>query len=286
MQVAVLGLGIMGGAMARRLVDAGHGVRVWNRTPEKARPVAEAGATVAGTPGEAVAGADAFVTMLADAGAVEQVVTGDDGALGAADAGTLWLQMSTVGDEVDRLRNLAAEAGVPFVDAPVLGTREPAEAGELTVLAAAAADVRERCVPIFDAVGARTVWLDEPGQASRLKLVVNTWVLGLLGTLADAVALAEALDLDPRRFLETISGGAVDAGYAHSKGALMLDRDYPTSFPLSLALKDARLIERAAWQRGLELGVMTHLAETFAAAVAAGYGDADMAAVVEAVRTS
>lgn len=283
MQIAVLGLGIMGGAMARRLVDAGHGVRVYNRSADKAAPLGDAGAVVAATPGQAVAGADAFLTVLSDADAVEAVVTGDGGALDAAGPETLWIQISTVGDEIDRLRALAAEHGVGFVDAPVLGTKAPAEAGELTVLAAATADVRDRCAPIFDVIGSKTVWLDAPGQASRFKLVVNTWVLGLLGTLAEAVALAERFDVDPRRLLATIAGGPLDVGYAHSKGAMMLEGEYPTSFPLSLALKDARLIAGAAEERGLELRVVKGVAAWLAAAAEA-HGEEDMAALVEPLR--
>ena len=204
--VAVLGTGIMGAAMARNLLGAGMEVRVWNRSREKAEGLAGDGATVASSPGEAVEGAGFVVTMLSDADVIEEVIGGD--ALSGLQDGAIWLQMSTVGLEGnERLARLAGERGVAYVDAPVLGTKAPAERGQLIVLASGPEGLRPRAEAVFGPMASKVVWLGEAGAGSRLKLVVNNWITGLLGVLAETVALAEALDVDPTRFLEAIDGG-------------------------------------------------------------------------------
>ena len=281
MRVAVLGTGIMGAPIARNLAAAGHEVRAWNRSADKAQALAGDGVEPAGDIAEAVRGADAVVTMLADGPAVE-AVAGE--ALGAMD-GAVLVQLSTIGPEAtERIAEQAKAAGVPFVDAPVLGTKQPAEQGKLIVLASGPEDVRERVQPLFDAIGAKTRWLGEAGAGSRLKLVLNTWLLALTEGLAEAIALAEALDVDPQTFLDTIDGGPMGAPYANLKGKLMIDGDFPPSFPLELALKDARLALAAAQEKGLQLGALEAIVEQMQRAVDAGHGRADMAATIHASR--
>lgn len=281
-KVAVLGTGIMGAAMAHNLVSAGMDVRVWNRSPEKAEPLAEDGVTVANTPAEAAGGADFLLTMLSDAEAVEEAL--HDGALTALADGGAWLQMSTVGVEGnERLAKRAEESGVPYVDAPVLGTKGPAEGGQLIVLASGPEEVRGKCGPVFEAVGSKTVWLGEAGDGSRLKLVVNNWILGLLGVLAETVALAQATGVDPKQFLEAIEGGPLGVPYARMKGGMMISsEDYPTSFSAKLARKDAGLVLDAAGD--LRLAITEAVAARFDDAIAAGHGEEDMAAIHEAVK--
>src|SRR5262249_30862011 len=151
------------------LQRAGFAVRAWNRTREKAEPLAADGAEVAGTPAEAADGADVVLTMLADGETVERVMT-DGGALAALPAGALWIQSSTVGVEAtERLAALAAGRGVVFVDAPVLGTKQPAEDGKLVILASGPDEAQGRCTPIFEAIGQRTMWLGEAGLGTKLK---------------------------------------------------------------------------------------------------------------------
>jgi 3-hydroxyisobutyrate dehydrogenase len=279
MRVAVLGTGIMGAPMARNLAAAGHDVRAWNRTPEKAAALASDDVEPAGEIAEAVRGADVVITMLADGGAVEAVAEEALPAMG----GAVLAQMSTIGPEATaRVAEAAEAAGVPFVDAPVLGTKAPAEQGKLVVLASGPED--ERLVPVFDAVGAKTVWLGEAGAGSRLKLVLNTWLLALTEGLAEAIALAGALGVDPQTFLDTIDGGPIGAPYANLKGKLMIDGDFPPSFPLELALKDARLALAAGEEQGLRLGALAAVVEQMERAVEAGHGKADMAATIHASR--
>jgi len=271
--VAVLGTGIMGAPMARNLLAAGFPVRAWNRTAAKAAPLGEAGAVVAGSPGEAGAGAGIVLTMLTDADAVLET------AAEALDGAQVWLQMSTVGiDAAERCAALAAERGVTLVDAPVLGSRQPAEEGKLVVLASGPEDVRERVDPLFDAVAARILWLGEAGSGQRLKLVANTWVLALVEGLAETLLLAEGLGVPPQWFLDVIAGGQMDCGYAQLKGRGMIERSFPPAFPLRHAAKDLRLVEEAVGRYELDVPLIDAVAARFAQGVEAGHGDLDMSA--------
>jgi 3-hydroxyisobutyrate dehydrogenase len=277
--VAFLGTGIMGGPMARNIAAAGLDTRAWNRTREKCEPLAEHGVTVADTPVDAVRGADVVVTMLADGYAVDDVMT-EGGALDAMGDGALWIQASTIGIEATgRLIALAGERGLTFVDSPVLGTKKPAEDGVLTVLASGPDDAHDACAPIFDAIGARTIWLGEAGSGTRLKLVVNNWIVAMLADLAETIVFAQAIGVDPGSFLDAIEGSAVGAGYARIKGDAMINEQFPTSFPLELALKDANLVLDAAERHGAELALTEATAALFERAVELGHGDEDMAAI-------
>ena len=279
--VAVLGTGIMGAPMARHLADTGFDVRVWNRTIEKAQPLVDDGATVCDSPAQALQGADFLLTVLADADAVEESVTRDDALTkAAADGSLIWVQASTVGiGGTARLMQLAEDAGVRYVDAPVLGTRAPAENGALTVLASGPEDLREVCGPLFEAYGAKTIWLGAGDRATRLKLVMNSWVIALVTAAGEAMALADGLGLDPKRFLDTIEGGPLDVGYAHVKGAMILKREFPSSFPVWGAAKDAGLIAEAAGVAGVQMPVAAGARSATQRAVELGHADDDLAAV-------
>jgi 3-hydroxyisobutyrate dehydrogenase len=272
--IAVLGTGAMGAPMARNLARAGHDVRAWNRTLEKAAPLRDDGVDVRDDPAAAADGADVVMTMLADADAVlavaEQANLRD---------GQIWWQASTIGiDGNERCAALAAETAAALVDAPVLGTRQPAEEGKLVVLASGPDDALDACAPFFDAVAARTLRLGEAGAGTRLKLAVNNWVLVVTEGTAETVALAEALGLDPNLVLEAVSGGGLDLPYMRMKAKLMLEREFPPSFALTLAAKDARLVVEAAERHGADLPAARAVAERMTAAAQAGHGDEDMAA--------
>ncbi|MFI1362848.1 NAD(P)-dependent oxidoreductase [Streptomyces griseochromogenes] len=278
--VSVLGTGIMGAAMARNLARAGLGVRAWNRSREKAESLAADGIRVTGTPAEAVEGADAVLTMLYDGKTVLDVMRE---AAPALRPGTVWAQCTTAGiGLVADLAAFAREHGLVFYDAPVLGTRQPAEAGQLTVLAAGPEEGREAVTPLFDAVGAKTVWTGEDGaagSASRLKLVANSWVLAATAATGEVLALSKALGVDPQSFFDIVAGGPLDMGYLRAKSALVLEgRLTPASFAVATAEKDARLIVEAGELSGVRLDVAAAAAERFARAAAQGHADEDMAA--------
>jgi 3-hydroxyisobutyrate dehydrogenase len=282
-KVAVLGTGIMGAAMARNLLSDGMEVRAWNRSREKAEPLAQEGAEVADNPADATRGADFLLTMLSDADVIEEAVGGD--VLSALAEDGVWLQMSTVGDEGnERLSDLANQHGVPYVDAPVLGTKQPAEQGQLIVLASGPEDVREKSERVFDAVGSKTAWLGDAGAGSSLKLVINNWIVGLLGVLAETVAFAKTVGVDPAAFLETIEGGPLGLPYAQLKGNMMIEEDFPASFSARLARKDAGLVLGAAEAHNLPMPVAEAIAARFDEAIQTGYGEEDMAAVYRAAK--
>jgi 3-hydroxyisobutyrate dehydrogenase len=278
--VAVLGAGgTMGFAMARNLLRSGFRVQAWNRTFEKIEPLAAAGAELAGSPAAAATGADTIVTMLSDADAVIATMAAEDGALAAAADGSLWLQMSTIGEDgTTCCADLAQEHGLAFVDAPVVGTKQPAEQGELVVLASGHDDVRERAQPIFDAVGKRTVWVGEAGAGTLLKLVANTWILAVLEGGAETIALAEGLGLEPGLLFEAIDGGPLDMGYLRTKGAAMIEREFAPAFSLRLAAKDAGLVEESAGRRRIDLPLVAAVRRQLDAGVEE-HGDDDMSAV-------
>jgi 3-hydroxyisobutyrate dehydrogenase len=280
MTVALLGTGTMGAPMARNLARSGLSVAAWNRTPAKAEPLAADGVQTADTPEAAAADADVLVTMFADGPVTEAVLGGPDGALAALPAGAVWIQMGTVGaPAADRLAGLAADHDVRFVDAPVLGSAAPAQRGELTILASGPEDVRDRCAPVFDAVGARTFWLGPAGTGSRLKVVVNAWLMSTTAALAETIALAERLEVDPESFLEVTNRGAIGALYTDLNGPAMAERAFPLNFPLEHATKDAALaLEAAGDAADLQVFAATHA--QFARAMELGHGRRDWAAVI------
>ncbi|MCW2791235.1 MAG: 3-hydroxyisobutyrate dehydrogenase [Nocardioides sp.] len=277
--VTLLGTGAMGAGMARAMAAAGLGVTVWNRTAERAAPLNDV-ASVASSVADAVSGADVVLTMLFDADSVAATMAQARGHLGPD---TVWVQQSTVGVEgAARLADLAAELGVSYVDAPVLGTRKPAEDGTLVVLASGPEELRERVQPVFDAIGSRTLWVGGAGAGSRLKLAANAWVFTVVEGVAESLALARDLGVDPRLFLDAVRGGAMDSPYVQLKGAAMLDGDLAPAFALNGALKDADLILAAARDAGADLAVLPGVREHFARAVEQGLGDLDMAATYSA----
>ena len=279
--ITVLGTGIMGSGMARNLVKAGFDVTVWNRHREKAEPLAEDGAKVATDLASAVSSADIVLTMLFDGDAVEEVM---DEVLPRMRNDAVWIQSSTVGlASAARLTERAGRQGIALVDAPVLGTRQPAEAGTLTVLAAGPEELRETAEPVFDAVGSRTIWVgDMPGDGQRLKLVANSFVLSLVGSTAQALDLTRRLGLDPKLFLDTIAGGPLDIPYVQLKGKSMIAGEFPPAFPLAGATKDGYLILEAMEHAGSRTEIMQALVGRYQEAVDGDHGAEDLAAVITA----
>jgi 3-hydroxyisobutyrate dehydrogenase len=282
--VAVLGAGgTMGLAMARNIARAGLPVRAWNRSRGKAEPLARDGVVVTGTPAEAAEGATVVLTMLSDADAVVAAMDSDDGALPVMTRREdldhpIWLQMSTIGEETtQRCAGLANRYGVGFVDAPVLGTRQPAEQRQLVILESGPEEARPRVQPVFDAIGHRTIRAGQAGAGTRLKLVTNSWVLAVVEAGAETIALAEGLGLDPRLFFKAIEGGALDLPYLRMKGQAIARRDFAPSFRLALAAKDASLVRESASQHGLDLPLLDLIARRLHQG-AADHGDEDFSA--------
>jgi 3-hydroxyisobutyrate dehydrogenase len=280
--IAVLGTGRMGAPMARNLLAAGFPVAVWDRTPAHAAPLTADGARLADSPAGAATAADVVITMLADGDAVEQAMASPfTGARSTLARGAVWVQMATVGIEwTERLAALASAGGHEFVDAPVSGSDGPAREGTLTVLASGPEPVRDRVQPIFDSLGQRTTWLGPAGNGTRLKLVLNSWLVSLTEAMAETLALTDALGLEPRLLLDTIAGGPLAAPYALVKGEAMIQGDFEPGFAVRHAVKDARLALAAAGREELELPVTAAVLRRWDRAIADGHADDDVASVI------
>src|SRR5256885_845101 len=225
MTVAVLGTGIMGAPMARNLARAGFPVRAWNRSPEKADPLAQDGIAVSASPAEAVHGADLVLTMLADGPTTAEVMR-----QASAAPGTVWLQMGTIG--VDWTRRLAAGAtDLVFVDAPVAGSDVPAREGKLVILASGPDEGRERVQPAFDAVGRKTLWLGPAGAGSGLKLAINNWAIVQIEALAETLALTASLGVDPAHLIELLDDLPLRSPYSVVEGRAMPAGTLDPRFP-------------------------------------------------------
>ncbi len=275
MRVAVIGTGIMGAGIAGSLAREGHEVVVWNRTAARAEAVAGDGVTAAGSVAEAVSGSDAVVTVLFDTDAV-LAVTGE--IVRALGPDAVWIQASTVGP--DGARRIAEAAGGQIVDAPVLGTKKPAQEGALVVLASGPTALLEKAQPVFDAIGSRTVVAgDVVGQASALKLATNSWVGLITAGAAQSLALGQALGLDPGLVLEAIKGGPADSPYLQLKGAAMVEGDWTTSFAVDGVVKDLGLMIDAAEDADFPSDLLRTVRGLFETASVEGHGADDMAAV-------
>jgi 3-hydroxyisobutyrate dehydrogenase len=276
--VAVIGAGIMGSAMIRNLVAAGLSTRVWDRAASATAPLAEAGAVVATSAAEAVKDAGVVITMLPTAEALDSVIF-DDVVTGAFADRCVWAQMGTIGVEATvrtRDRLAALRPGVMFVDAPVSGSKGPAEHGELLILASGPTAAADALRPVFDVLGRKTVWLGEAGRGSQMKLVVNAYMSILIEGVAETMALADRLDIGHRQLAEVIEGGPLDAPIAGAKFHKMDQRDFAAEFPLEWALKDVDLAIGAAG--GDTPPLLAALSSQWHAAVAAGHGRQDISA--------
>ncbi len=277
-RVAVLGTGIMGSAMARNLVAAGLRTAVWDRSPSATAPLSDAGALVAASPAEAVRDASVVITMLPTAEVVNSVIFAGGVAQAFAE-GAVWAQMGTIG--VAATTAIAGRLGqlrpdVMFVDAPVSGSKGPAQAGQLLILASGPAAAEQVVSPVFSAIGRKSVWLGEAGQGSRMKLVVNAYMSILIEGVAEALELADRVGIDTSKLAEAIEGGPLDAPIADAKLHKMERGDFAPEFPLEWALKDVDLAIEAAG--GGTLPLLAALSRQWHAAVDAGHGRDDVSA--------
>ncbi|MFD2764860.1 NAD(P)-dependent oxidoreductase [Micromonospora eburnea] len=282
-RVAVLGLGGMGAPMARNILRAGLSTVVWNRHPEPARRLADQGAELATSPADAARGADVVVTMVTDADAVRSIAF-DQQMLAAMADGAVWAQMSTIGvTDTERLaRQVAAEhPKVLLVDAPVAGSRDPAEQGRLVVFASGPEQARDRVAPVFDAVGQRTVWVGPTGAGSRLKLVNNLLLAFVAEGLAAAVAYGDALGLDRAAVLAALHGSPLVSPWAAEKVERIGRDDYTAQYPLALAVKDVDLALREV-DAG-RFPAAESLAAEWRRAMAQGLGAEDLTVVTRAL---
>jgi 3-hydroxyisobutyrate dehydrogenase len=277
-RVGLLGVGLMGSAMAHRLLDRGIEVIAWDRHSEHVRALEGRGARCSERPSEVVSGSGVVITMLPTAAVVLDVV---EPLLEDWPEDTIWLQMSSVGAaEADHLTQVAEAHAVKLVDAPVSGSTHPAEEGELTILASGTDSTRAAVEPVFDALASRVLWVGEAGMGSRLKLAANHWMITVVAALAESMHLCEALGLDQQQFIALLDGGPLGSVYALQKLDEMRRHEYPAGFPIRLALKDLELVREVEESSRATMPLLDAVLDRFTTA-SQELADQDLAAIYE-----
>lgn len=285
--IAVLGLGAMGHAFAANLLQAGFDVAVWNRSPGKADDLAEDGAKVAESPADAVANAQAVIVMLPDLAVTRDVLLNDDGALAAMPADAVLIQMGTLGvAETDRLIAEVGEArsDVVFIDAPVSGTKAPAQQGKIAILASGDRDRAGTVVePIFDVLGNKTQWLGQAGQGARMKVVINAWLISMMQGIAETAQLADTLGFTTDDLWQVLEGGPLATPYMKLKMDMIASGEFDPQMAMQWGLKDIGLALEAGDDKALPS--LSHIRNLWFDAVNAGHGEQDIAAIYAFLET-
>lgn len=285
MSIGFVGLGIMGSAMAANLQKAGYRLTVWNRAADKCNQLSANGALVATSPKAVAESCDLVISMLADPAAVAAVRDGDDGIITGLKAGTGYIDMSTVDQETAQQSAQACLArGVLFLEAPVAGSRKPAEDATLTIMAAGDRILYDKAYPLFAAMGKKILFLGAAGNAARMKLANNLIMGGMLAAFCEGMALAGQTGLDTGQLLEVLDAGAIANPMFRMKGPLVAhNTEFPVAFPLKHMQKDLRLALQLAEAAGQPLFITATVNELFKKALAAGLGDSDFSAVSKVV---
>ncbi|MEL0636453.1 NAD(P)-dependent oxidoreductase [Marinomonas sp. TI.3.20] len=283
--IGFLGLGIMGKAMAVNLAKAGFDVTVWNRNPEKTTELVALGAKQGTTPKDVAASCDITFAMVSDPAAALAICQGPDGVAAGIGAGRGYIDMSTVDDTTSTLiAQTIAQAGGRFLEAPVSGTKKPAEDGTLIILAAGDKSLYDDALPAFDVMGKMAPYLGEIGQGANMKLVVNMMMGGMLSIFSEGMSLGQKAGLQGEQILEVIAAGAITNPMFTGKGAMLLAENYTTSFPLKHMQKDMRLAVALGDKLDLPLPTAAIANESFKQAIKAGYADEDIAAIYKVVK--
>jgi 3-hydroxyisobutyrate dehydrogenase-like beta-hydroxyacid dehydrogenase len=285
-QYGFIGLGIMGSAMAANLAKAGFGVTVWNRSPEKAAAVAALGAEVAPTPRAVVEGSVVTFAMLADPAAAEAACFGDQGVLAGIVAGKGYVDMSTVDAATSRKLGAAiTDRGGRFLEAPVSGSRKPAEEGTLIILAAGDRTLYNEAFPALEKMGRKILYLGETGNGANLKLVVNMVMGGMMAVFSEGLALGEKAGLVPADILDVLDAGALSNPMFRLKGPAMMRGEFSAAFPLKHLQKDLRLVLGLGDRLDQPLHSAAAANESFKRARMMGFADEDFSALYKAIRT-
>lgn len=286
MKIGFIGLGIMGSAMATNLLTAGFTVSVWNRSIDKCASLVDLGATVAGSPRIVAENSDLVVAMMATPAAVQSVRDGDEGIMAGLSSGIGYIDMSTVDAETSLVSyRLAHEKGALFLEAPVAGSRKPAEDATLTIMAAGDRELYDSSLPVLETMGKKILFLGETGNAARMKLANNLVMCGMLTALSEGIALAAESGLDTAQLLEVLDSGAVSNPMFRLKGPhIAANKEFPAAFPLKHMQKDLRLALQLAEEVGQPLFVTATINELYKKALVENLGDADFAAISRVIR--
>jgi 3-hydroxyisobutyrate dehydrogenase-like beta-hydroxyacid dehydrogenase len=286
MNIGFVGLGIMGSAMAANLVKAGYGVLAWNRTSDACNVLSGMGARIASSPRAVAEGSDIVIAMMANPVAVETVRNGPDGIIAGLSKGKGFIDMSTVDVETSlESATMTHKAAALFLEAPVAGSRKPAEDATLTVMAAGDRELYESALPVLEKIGKKILYLGDTGNAARMKLANNLVMGGMLTALCEGMALASKSGLNTDQLLEVLDSGAVSNPMFRLKGPLIaVNNEFPAAFPLKHMQKDLRLALKLAEEVGQPLYATAVVNELFKTALAENLGNSDFAAVSGVIR--
>ncbi len=283
--IGFLGTGIMGTAMASRLLEAGYDLCVWNRTPDKLAPLLDKGARAAATPREVVEHSAVTLAMLADPQAARTVFFGDDGVCRAMAPEKAYIDLSTVDPHTPQeIAAAVREKGGRFLEAPVSGSKKPAEDGTLIVLAGGDGKLYADAKEIFSVIAKKSLYLGEAGRGAQMKLVVNMVMGSMMTAFSEGLALAGKCGLDPGELLDVLQNGAMANPMFHIKGPNMLDDDYAVNFPLKHMQKDMRLAIELGDESRQALFAAASANEQFKRALDDGSGDLDFSAVHKIIK--
>ncbi len=280
--VAFIGTGLMGKPMASSVLRKGFPTIVYNRTRRKVVELESAGARVAETARQAAEEADVVITMLSDIEAVDSVLSGDHGLMRAFAPGKIYIDMSTITPEASRkFAELVESTGARMLDAPVVGTNSVAEKAELTILVGGDPRVLEEVREVFQSMGKYIFHIGDHGSACGMKLVVNHFISGMIGLLAEGLELSEKLGIDPSVFSNVLNTSAVRSPVYELRAPKMMTRDHETQFPVRLLIKDLNYITQTAEKTGAVMPIHSLVRNLFTMAGAYGYGEKDISAIFE-----
>ncbi|XVE72618.1 hypothetical protein DITRI_Ditri11bG0052500 [Diplodiscus trichospermus] len=285
MEVGFLGLGIMGKAMSMNLLKNGFKVTVWNRTLSKCNELLAHGASVGQTPAEVVKKCKITIAMLSDPAAALSVVFDKDGVLEQICSGKGYIDMSTVDPETScKISEAITSKGARFLEAPVSGSKQPAETGQLVILAAGEKALYEEAVPVFNVLGKKSFFLGQVGNGAKMKLVVNMIMGSMMNAFSEGLVLAERSGLNPHSLLDVLDLGAIANPMFKGKGPAMLQDNYSPAFPLKHQQKDMRLALALGDENSVSMPIAAAANEAFKKARSMGLGDLDFSAVIETLK--
>ena len=281
-KIGFLGLGIMGQAMAANILKAGHPLMVYNRTPEKTEPLAQLGAGVASTPEHLAQATEVIIAMVTGPEALDNLLWGPEGAAGAFNDKKIFIDMSSVSPRYTReLAARLAGTGVTFIDAPVSGTKKPAQDGSLVILAGGPKEKIEELEPLLLAMGKKVIYCGGVGQGSMMKMFINLLLGIMMAGFAECLNFGRLGGLDFEAMLETVASGAMNAPMFQVKAANLREKNYPTAFPFKHLAKDAKFVVDTAYETGAPVPFGQILLHLYNLGVAQGWGNEDISAIAK-----
>jgi 3-hydroxyisobutyrate dehydrogenase-like beta-hydroxyacid dehydrogenase len=279
-KIGFLGLGIMGGAMAANILRAGYPLMVYNRTAAKSEALAQIGAGVASTPEHLAQATEVIIAMVTGPEALDALLWGPEGAASALNEKKVFINMSSVSPRYTReIAAKLAPSGVTFIDAPVSGTKKPAEEGSLAILTGGPQAKIKELEPLFLTMGKKVIYCGDVGQGSMMKMFINLLLGVMMAGFAECLNFGRLGGLDFEAMLDTVASGAMNAPMFQAKAANLRDKNYPAAFPFKHLAKDAKFVVDTAYESGAPVALGQMVLHLYRLGVAQGWGDEDISAI-------